>query len=148
MAHTLATAYLTLPDMVALLPQMIAVEAFDDDKDGIPDEAVVEAVVILASNKVDSYLENRYLTPIPIATAPATVVAAAVHFAISILYGRRGLADQNPWKDECIQLRKMLEAVREYRMDLDLTSRTPEGQDPIEDLTEPAIAVGSNRLTF
>lgn len=149
MPHTdISTAYLTLRDLTALLPQVQVVESLDDDKDGVPDETVIAAVCLLASNEVDSYLENRYVTPIPVATAPATVIAAAVHFAIDILFLRRGLGDQNPWKDKALALRKQLEAVRAGRQDLDLSSRTPEGQDPIEVLTEPAIAVGSHRLTF
>lgn len=146
MPHTIDTAYLTLKDLEALLPAAFITEALDDDNDGVVDAA--DAVLIAASNEVDSYLENRYLVPVARAAAPATVITAAVHFAIRLCYARRGMEDKNPYKSQLKSITGIMERIRDAQQDLDLTTRVPADQEPMQILTEQAIAVGSGRLSF
>lgn len=146
MAHTADTAYITQADLISLLPASFVLEALDDDNDGQPDAA--EAVCIMASNKVDSYLENRYLTPVPKLTAPALVIAAAVHFAVGICYKRRGQADSNPYKDDLKGLESQFAKIRDGQQDLDLNAKTPPDQDPVQTVTMPAPAVSARNTTL
>lgn len=147
MAHTAQTCYVTQAELISLLPAAFVLEALDDDGDGVPDAA--EAVCIMASNKVDSFLENRYLTPIPVATAPALVIAAAVHFAVGLCWKRRGKADSNPYKDDLASLEKQMTKIRDGQQDLDLTSRVPANQEPVQTVTMAAPAVSDrNRILF
>lgn len=148
MPHTISTAYISAADLTSLLPAAFVTEALDDDEDGTADAAVLESVLIMASNMVDAYLEARYYTPVPKATAPATILAAAVHFAIGILYGRRGMEEKNPYKVQLKDAIAILTRVRAGTEDLDLIARVPEDQEPVQVLFEQAIAVGRDRLNF
>lgn len=91
-------AYTTQAKIEALIPPAFLVDALDDDRDGVADAGVLDAVIAAGDTRIDGYLGQRYETPL--SPVPALVADASLTFALAALYRRRSVADEaNPWAE-------------------------------------------------
>lgn len=83
----------------------------DDDKDGIEDPGLFDALAADASDAVDAYLSAKYAVPFAGYVPPFVRLCAKVICA-EMLYMRRGVArDANPWTKQADTLRTRLEKI-------------------------------------
>lgn len=115
-------AYCEQSEIAGLLPREYLVEALDDDRDGLPDDAAWDTVQANVSLAIEGPLSARY--PVPFASpAPKLVRHAALVLTMEILYARRGVpADQNPWKEQADEIRATLGKIGEGKMPLSASS--------------------------
>lgn len=85
-------AYSTQADLEKSLTPAQLVQLTDDDRDGVPDAAVITEAIAQADGIIDSYLATRYTVPL----SPVQVVirAASVSLAIWKIYGRRTILNE------------------------------------------------------
>ena len=107
--------YFDWDDLTGLIPESFAIEALDDNEDGVAEmwEPVREA----AEDAVDAYLEGRY--PVPVTGAvPNLVKRAAILFAAAQCYERRNAAERFAHKRELGSRAKSLEQIRDGKTQL------------------------------
>lgn len=108
--------YFDWQDLIGLIPESYAIEALDDDEDGVAEmwETVREA----AEDAVDGYLEGRYAVPVPEAGRPALVKRSAVLFCAADCFNRRGNGERFPHTRELTSRMKSLEMIRDGKTQL------------------------------
>lgn len=109
--------YLTQTDIETSIPAPHLVDALDDDRDGSADANLLDEIIGVASNAVDSYLASLYSVPFA-DPAPAAVKEAAFVFTCELIYQRRR-AEPNPWKDRANFWRTRLEKIGDGKLPLD-----------------------------
>jgi phage gp36-like protein len=119
-------SYTTSEHLRSALPPQHLADALDDDRDGQPDEGLLEQVLSEASNAVDAYLAGRYT--VPFAAPPAAVEEAALVFACELLYDRRQLFAENPWRGRAEFWRERLQQVGQGRLPLDMRTDEATGK--------------------
>lgn len=63
-------AYLTNAEVLTAMGESAVLTFFDDDNDGLPDDAVVESVIAQASALTDAWISPVYSGPFPITQQP------------------------------------------------------------------------------
>ena len=130
--------YTTLDQVKAKLPADFLLEALDDDKDGLTDADVWQAVAEDAADPVDARLGKRYAVPFdPLALEPI-VKSSSLLFVLETLYQRRGYGTEetNPYLVSARAARKELNEIGDGKVPL-----TPEQKRPhrsVSVVTEPA----------
>ncbi|NQU44939.1 DUF1320 domain-containing protein [bacterium] len=79
--------YATVSDIEKRLDPGHLIELADDDHDGQPDTAVLEAAIADADGLVDTYLQGRYAVPLD--PAPALLRKLSADLAVAALFARR-----------------------------------------------------------
>lgn len=83
-------AYVTLADIQNAFGRSVVLACFDDDNDGVADEAPVADVIRRACSHVDSYLSRAYKGTFPfVGDVPNEVQEAALYHAAARMYDRR-----------------------------------------------------------
>lgn len=106
-------AYLTLEQLIAKLDLQRITDACDDDGDKAADDTVVAALCEAASDRVDSYLEQRYTVPRTETPLPAIVRQGALLFGVEAIYQRRGAELPKALENELKDVIKALEKIRD-----------------------------------
>lgn len=106
-------SYLTLAQMAAEMPADFIAQALDDEGEG--DAAVIadtfDTVQEAVSDKIHSYLSQRFETPF-VDPVPPMVKQAARVFTGDMLYRRRGFkGDDNPFSEEEEKFCKLLSEI-------------------------------------
>lgn len=130
--------YTTLPQVTAKLPADFILQALDDDKDGIIDPSVWQAVAEDAADQVDDRLGQRYTVPFDPENLSAKVRAASLMFVLETLHLRRGLGTEetNPFLNSARAARKELAAIGNGEVPLSPEARQP--YHSVATVTEPA----------
>ena len=129
-------AYTTLSQVTAKLPLDFVTEALDDDRDGVIDAGVWEAVSNGAGEEVDGFLAMRYPTPFT-EPFPAIVTTASLYFVMETLYDRRGITgEKNPYLTRAEAERKKLRDIGNG--DTPLTPVFVKQTPSVSAVTEPA----------
>lgn len=79
--------YCTLDDIKALVAEDKLIKLTDDEKKGIVNTTVVDAIIGNASAVIDSYLQERYV--LPLASTPPVITAYCVAISIYRIFYRR-----------------------------------------------------------
>lgn len=109
--QTTIQTYIHPKDLTAML---------DDDRDGLADEALLDAIIATCSLEVDGYLANIYNTPFA-TPAPSKVRVAATVFCCEALYARRLTPDEkNPFSATAKLWRGILQKIGEEGIGLDV----------------------------
>jgi phage gp36-like protein len=128
--------YHSRESVVAELPPEFLLEALDDDRDGIEDTGLYDAVAAAASEAVDAYLGAR--VPVPLATPSALASQASRVFALESLYARRGYSAKsdppNPWHARATDLRARLARIAAG----DEPYETDRSGPPVDTIVEPS----------
>jgi phage gp36-like protein len=114
------TPYTSAQSLQSALPRQHLADALDDDRDGQPDEGLLEQIVADASNAVDACLAGRYA--VPFATPPAAAKAAALVFACELIYDRRQMFQENPWRARADVWRERLQRIGRGELPLELAA--------------------------
>jgi phage gp36-like protein len=80
--------YCGIEDIQKRLDPLHLIELADDDQDGVPDTAVLEALIADADARIDSRLGNRYATPFS-EPVPGLLRALSADLAAAALFARR-----------------------------------------------------------
>lgn len=130
--------YTTLDQVTAKLPADFILQALDDDKDGIIDPSVWQAVAADAADQVDDRLGQRYTVPFNPDNLSAKVRAASLMFVLETLYLRRGLGTEetNPFLNSARAARKELAAIGSGEVPLSPEAKRPHAS--VSTVTEPA----------
>lgn len=129
--------YLLQSDIEADIPAPFLTEALDDDNDGVADEGMWDAVAASVSTEIDGILGQRF--PVPFATVPAVVKAAAQILALEKLYNRRGITgEKNPWTKQAEAARTKLNAIADGDQPLQPGAKRP--ASAVVAVTEPSKA--------
>lgn len=130
--------YTTLDQVQAKLPYDFIVEALDDDKDGLADDAVWDLVAADAADQVDARLGQRYATPFTTDNLPAPAKSASLLFVLETLYQRRGYGTQenNPFLLSARAARAELEKIGSGEKQMSPTAQRP--RPSVAVFTEPA----------
>lgn len=131
--------YVSLTDLEAKLPAVHLVDAFDDNNDGIADRGVVDKACEQASEEVDAYLVGRYTCPID--EPNALVRRAALLFALSIVYERRGAEIPGPLASDLKAVQATLGKIQDNELSLDAAAESASGSGAV--VTSPMATEGS-----
>lgn len=135
------SSYHTRASVAGSIPPAFLLEALDDDRDGVEDAGLYDAIAENASNEVDAYLASR--VAVPMATPVPLAVQASRVFCLETLYQRRGYSEDtdppNPWSAQAKALRKRLERIASGEEPLE---RDTSGS-PIEAIYEPSRTTSS-----
>lgn len=87
-------SYLKLTDLENALSKSIVASAYDDDHDGTPDAAPIQACIDYAVSQCNSFLRNTFTEngtaiELPLTIVPDEVKFAAIDFAIAYSIRRR-----------------------------------------------------------
>lgn len=85
-------AYSTQADLEKSLSPAQLVQLTDDDRDGVPDAAIVAEAITNADATIDSYLAARY--PVPRSPVETVIRTASVSLAIWHIYNRRTIVNE------------------------------------------------------
>jgi phage gp36-like protein len=132
-------SYITREEIQNEIPALHLTEALDDDRDGVEDAGLFDALVAQASLQVDSYLASVFTVPFTGTTIPSTVRQAAYLFLGELIYARRPhVSAKNPFTDRADAMRKRLELIGTGKIAMDYAT-TP-SQSPGAAITEaPSI---------
>ena len=116
--------YCTQADIVGRYSDDDIVELADHDRDGTVDAAVVTRAINDASGQIDSYLQKKFVVPIP-APVPAVLCARCVDIAVYRLqlWRRSVTEDIKKAYDDAIQWLKDIVAGK---VDIGLTPKPAE----------------------
>jgi phage gp36-like protein len=129
--------YVTQAAIAGSIPRQFLVEALDDDRDGVPDDAVWDQVASEVAMAIDGPLSSRYAVPFDDPDLPPFIGHAARILALELLYARRGTPDdKNPWKPQADATRKTLEAMAEGSVALQIGR--DRARPPISVISEPS----------
>lgn len=96
-------AYIEQDDVENALGLSLVKSIFDDDNDGLVDEAPMAACIAYACGQVDAFLAGTYDITLPIASPPDVVKFAAVDYACAYAARRRPeilrVINERSWKD-------------------------------------------------
>jgi phage gp36-like protein len=134
--------YFDWQDLIGVIPEDFALEALDDDNDGVAE--MWDTARAAAEDAVDGYLEGRYAVPIPEAHLPSLVKRSAVLFCAADCYSRRRQEDAFPYKRELASRIKTLEQIRDGKTQLTHSKRSAKPRGFI--LSEPSRTYGGGRL--
>lgn len=136
--------YTTLAQVKAKLPHEFVIEALDDDKDGVIDDEVWDAVAEDAADQVDSRLGQRYATPFPADDTPAIARSSSLLFVLETLYQRRGYGteENNPFLVSARAARKDLAEIGAGARPLVPGATKPKSS--VATFTEPARTTSSH----
>ena len=113
--------YTTRPQIEALIPAPVLIQALSDDGTGVELDGLIGAVIQNASDRVDAYLETRYTVPLD--SPPASVRNACLVFACHMIYERRQIfGEKNPFNQQMLAVQKELEKIQEGTVALNATS--------------------------
>jgi phage gp36-like protein len=79
--------YCTQLDVERRIDPVHLAELADDNSDGVTDSEIIQAAITDADATIDTYLSNRYQTPL--ANPPALVRKLSIDLAIAALFNRR-----------------------------------------------------------
>jgi phage gp36-like protein len=84
-------AYITQAELQYALSSTSFIAIFDQDNDGVADEAVVDAVIGRASAMTDAWIAPVYRGPFPITQVPvpAMIRELTIQYCLAIAYERR-----------------------------------------------------------
>jgi phage gp36-like protein len=77
-------SYCTYDDLVLAFGENEVVSLSDRDRDGLPDDGVLEEAIAFADSHIDGYLRERY--DVPLANCPSNIKGFACDFARYRLY--------------------------------------------------------------
>lgn len=100
--------YVVAADLIARYGEPDYVQLTDRDRDGQPDELVVEGACVAATAEIDGYLARRY--PVPLAMIPERIKLAATVIAWFHLHVQ-GLGSDAPERLAYLDQVKWLQAV-------------------------------------
>ena len=107
----MATEYITLKKMIAIVPQEYIAQAMDDDGEGGADAGVWDEIAEAVADEVEGPLGLRYSVPFDV-PFPKIVRQAARIFCAEILYLRRGISgEDNPWSVRATSMRRKLNKI-------------------------------------
>jgi phage gp36-like protein len=111
--------YVTLVDLTAQFGDREVLAIADRNRDGVVDQALVDAAVQRASTKIDSYLAARYA--LPLASVPGVLVEVCCDIT------RYNLCGAEVTETDVVRLRykdaiKTLEQIRDGKLDIGLTA--------------------------
>lgn len=129
-------SYFTQSDLSALIPEDWLTEGLDDDANASAE--AFSAVRSLVEAQINGILGQRYDVPF---SAPSTALAeflkaAACYLAAKVVYGRRGLADKYPFKDETRDAMERLNRIG--RGDDPLSPKIEQANDNAVVISEPS----------
>jgi len=113
-------AYTTQKAIQTVIPKPVLKDALDDNNDGLPDDGLLDQIIVTASNAVDALLAAHYDVPFP-DPAPAMVQEAAFVFSCEIIYARRERDNPNPYTARANALRETLQKISQGILQLDAT---------------------------
>jgi len=109
-------AYCTQEDIVARIGMSELVGLADDDGDGLPDSSKVVQAIADADAVIDSFLSNRYSTPL--SAPPAVVKALSITIAIYNLAKNPPRRPTEGQKEDYESALKALQRVHDRKQDL------------------------------
>jgi phage gp36-like protein len=113
----------SINSLLAVMPAKRLLDALDDDRDGIPDTGVFDAIAAAVDAAIDGPLSQRYTRPL--SPVPSLVTAMALTLFAEALYLRAGFAaDQNPFTAPAKEARAKLDAIAKREQDLTSVSAT------------------------
>jgi phage gp36-like protein len=101
--------YATPTDLLNRLDLRHLVELADDDGDGQPDTAVLEACIADADSVIDSCLRARYL--VPLSPVPPLLRKLSADLAIANLFARRREAVSPAHQQRALAARDLLQSL-------------------------------------
>lgn len=106
-------SYCVADDLKGLIPDEWITQATDDSGDGTRD--TIADVLQAAEDEIDAKLAGRYTLPLDLSNTINGIVAKLRHMArylaAEIAYGRRGMMEAFPWKEQMKEVRKGLNAI-------------------------------------
>lgn len=106
-------SYCVAADIEGLIPPEWLTEALDDA--GTGERTALADVLQAADDEIDAKLAGRYALPLDLSNTINGIAAKLRHMArylaAEIAYGRRGLHERFPWKEQMKQVRKALDAI-------------------------------------
>lgn len=100
-------SYITFDELKGLVPDGWVTAALDDDGDGNAEK--FETVRDLAEREVNGVVGLRYA--VPVVPTPPILGTIAVYIAAEIVYGRRGMSENFPYKDAVAVYRRQLRDI-------------------------------------
>lgn len=130
--------YFTRKSVEGKIPPEFLLDALDDNRDGVEDPGIYDAVAENACTAVDAFLGSRWPVPFPAGSVPPLARQAALVFALEELYQRRGWSENtsppNPWSAQANALRTRLGRISAGEEPL-----RPDGDGvPVGTVTEPS----------
>jgi len=111
--------YCTLDDLKKTVPEEVLVQLTDDEGLGAIKQERVDEAIAQADGEIDTYIGGRY--SVPLAVVPAVIRRCSCDTAIYIIY-KRTVEELPPTrKDAYRDALRILEQVRDGRMDLGIT---------------------------
>ena len=134
-------SYFSQTDLSALIPEAWLTDGLDDDANATAE--AFAAVQGLAEAQINGILGQRYAVPFE---SPSTALAeflksAGCYIAAKIVYGRRGLVDKFPFKDDLKQIMDRLDRIG--RGDDPLSPQVEQANDHAEVISEPSRVYSS-----
>lgn len=108
--------YTTFEEVAGYLPAPWLTEATDDDGNGIPEN--FQDVLDVASRFVDGKLSTAYAVPLVGTLITPFIVSLTTLYAAKVCFGRRGMSDAFPYRDELGNLLKQLDQVATGKLPL------------------------------
>lgn len=104
-------SYFTQADLSALIPEDWLTEGLDDDANASAE--AFAAVRSLVESQANGILGQRYTVPFE---SPSTALSeflksTCCYLAAKVVYGRRGMAEKFPFKDELGDMMKRLDRI-------------------------------------
>lgn len=106
-------SYTTRAKIETQLPPQFILEACDDDKDGVEDAGLFDAILAEADGELNGILGQRFTVPFT-GDLPPILPRAATLFVLETLYRRRGYgteANPNPFTGEARRMREKLDRI-------------------------------------
>ena len=113
--------YCSLDDIKKRIPERELIDLTDDNDTGSVDTAVVDAIIISASNEINSYCQERYAEHIPFdeASVPSLIKDLCVELSVYKLKLRRNRVDES-WEAIYDHAIKTLEKISKGTVSLGL----------------------------
>jgi phage gp36-like protein len=111
-------SYISRDQIIGRIPPSTLSDALDDNRDGVEDDGLLDAIIANASSAVDGYLAGIYPTPFS-DPAPAVVRAATLAFVIEELYIRRQVEKPAAVEEQSKFFRTRLEKIGNRELPLD-----------------------------
>lgn len=109
--------YATLDSLNAQFGEREVIALTDRDLDGLPDQAVVDSALAIASDEIDAYLESRYA--LPLVTIPRLLTTLCGDIARYRLTGAEA-QETDPSRNRYRDAIKMLEKLKDGELTLGL----------------------------
>ncbi|MDQ7002657.1 MAG: DUF1320 domain-containing protein [Ghiorsea sp.] len=112
--------YATYADIINAHEETTIIELSDDNRDGIADVGVIDAVLGQADDEIHARIATRYAVPMnPI---PALAKRLAVSLAIGLLFARRSGDLPLSVKEQVQSAKKLLDRIGEGKADFGATA--------------------------